>query len=271
MLDIRLVYSDKTCVITGAASGIGLALAEALLQAGAFVMLVDRDAEGLQTAVGQFAAHKDHISHRVTDVTDADQVAQMIAAAVAWRGRIDYLFNNAGIGGTLPIGTATLEHWRRIIDINLWGVIYGIQAILPVMRAQGGGHIINTASIAGVIPVPGQALYNTTKYAVVGLSESLRFELEPEGIGVTVVCPGPVVSKIWGRPIIGAQVEAKPPTNAVSAELAAQTILNGVARKAGLVILPDRELWNWRLYRWFPRLVEGTLRAIAQKKRQTAR
>ena len=138
------------------------------------------------------------------------------------------------------------------------------------MRRQGEGHIVNTASISGVIPVPGQALYNTTKYAVVGLSESLRLELEPEGIRVTVACPGPVVSGIWGQPIIGARGEGQPPDNAVTAEAAAQAILAGVARGAGIVVLPARELWSWRVYRWFPRLAERALRSMARQRRQAA-
>lgn len=264
------VFQGKTCVVTGAASGIGFALSEALLRAGALVVLADRDSEALEVAADRLAAHEGRSSHATVDVIDADQVAQLVVTAVSWRGRIDYMFNNAGIGGTLPIDHATLEHWQRIIDINLWGVIHGIQAVLPAMHRQGGGHIVNTGSISGVIPVPGQALYNTTKYAVVGLSESLRLELEPEGISVTVACPGPVVSRIWGLPIIGTRVESQPPPNAVSAEVAAQVILAGVARKAGIAILPARELWGRRLYRWFPRLAERNLRTIAHQRRRAA-
>lgn len=134
------------------------------------------------------------------DVTKQEQVQQMIQTAASRHGRLDFLFNNAGVGGTLPIEDVTLEHWRRIIDLNLWGVIYGVDAALPIMRRQGGGHIVNTSSVAGLLPIPFQAMYCATKYAVVGLSESLRYEVEDQGIRFSVVCPGNVATAIRGTP-----------------------------------------------------------------------
>ncbi len=141
--------------------------------------------------------------------------------------------------GTLPIGEATLEHWRRIVEVNLWGVVYGIHAALPIMRRQGGGYIVNTASIAGLVPLPFQALYCATKFAIAGLSESLRLELADEGIHVSVVCPGNVVSRIFEKPIIGEAVDAKPPEDAIPAGEAAKAILAGVANKEGIIALPE--------------------------------
>jgi NAD(P)-dependent dehydrogenase (short-subunit alcohol dehydrogenase family) len=263
-------FLDQVCVVTGGASGIGLALAEALLENGARVLLADRDEASLAAAVVQLARHGERLATTSVDVVDAAQVAQMIEAATARFGPIDYLFNNAGIGGTLPIESATLAHWQRVIDVNLWGVIHGIQAALPAMRHRGRGHIVNTASISGLLPIPGQSLYNAAKYAVVGLSESLRLELQADGIGVSVVCPGAVVSRIWGTPILGARVERQAPAHAVPADVAARTILQGVARKQGIIVLPARELRGWLLYRCFPRLVERTLRAIARERRVAA-
>ncbi len=191
-------YRGKGCVVTGAASGIGFALAEALLQTGAVVLMADRDTGKLTAAVEKLGVHAGRVQAMTVDVTNQEQVQHMIEEAAARHGRLDFLFNNAGMGGTAPIEKITLEHWRLIMDVNLWSVIYGTHFALPVMRRQGGGHIVNTASMAGLIPPPFQALYCTTKYAVVGLSESLRFELGDEGIHVTVVCPGNVATSIFG-------------------------------------------------------------------------
>jgi len=190
-------------VVTGAASGIGFAVSEALLQAGAVVFMADRDTKTLTAAIEELGTYAGRVHFMSVDVTSQEQVQHMVEEAAARHGRLDVLFNNAGIGGTQPIGDATLEHWRLIVDLNLWSVIYGVHAALPIMCRQRSGHIVNTASVAGLIPFPFQALYCTTKYAVAGLSESLRFELGDEGIHFSVVCPGNVISRIWG--------EVKPP------------------------------------------------------------
>ena len=175
-MQLEEYFRGKGCIVTGAASGIGFAVSEALLHVGAVVFMADRDMPTLAAAVERLVLCRAGACH-VVNVTNQAQVQQMIEAAASRHGSLDVLFNNAGIGGTMPMSEVTLEHWRRIIDINLWGVIYGIDAALPIMRRQGGGHIVNTASIAGLIPFPFQALYAASKYAVVGLSECLRLSL----------------------------------------------------------------------------------------------
>jgi NAD(P)-dependent dehydrogenase (short-subunit alcohol dehydrogenase family) len=252
-------FRGKGCVVTGAASGIGFALAEALLQTGAVVLMADRDAQTLKAAVEKLGAHTGRVHSMSVDVTSQEQVRQMVEEAAARHGRLDFLFNNAGIGGTVPIETVTLEHWRRIIDINLWGVIYGTHFALPIMLRQGGGHIVNTASIAGLIPPPFQALYCATKYAVVGLSESLRFELGDEGIHFSVVCPGNVATAIFGT--------VKPPEDAISAEEAARITLEGVVDKQGIIVLPEKYRQMWRLYCTSPEAFESELWETARQRR----
>jgi NAD(P)-dependent dehydrogenase (short-subunit alcohol dehydrogenase family) len=245
---MREHFEGKGCVVTGAASGIGLALAEALLQAGAVVFMADRNSSQLTAVVGQLGAHAGRVHQTTVDVTDQAQVLRLIEDAATHHGRLDFLFNNAGIGGTMPIANATLDHWRRIVDINLWGVIYGVHAALPIMRRQGSGHIVTTASIAGLVPVPYQALYCATKYAVVGLSESLRFELGDEGINFSVVCPGNVATPIFGP--------MPPPEDAIPAAEAAYLILQGVAENQGIIALPEKTRDFWRAYWSQPEEVE---------------
>ena len=266
-MQVEEYFRGKGCVVTGAASGIGFALAEALLQAGAAVFMADRDTQTLAAAVEQLSAYAGRVHPMSVDVTHQEQVQHMVEDAAARHGRLDVLFNNAGIGGTLQISEATLEHWRHIIDINLWGVIYGIHAALPIMRRQGGGHIVNTASIAGLIPFPFQALYCATKYAVAGLSESLRFELEDEGIHFSVVCPGEVATRIFGTPILGERVERKPPPDAIPAAEAAKTILAGVADREGIIALPESARSGWRQYWSDPEAAETILRDLARQRR----
>ncbi|MDD5557284.1 MAG: SDR family NAD(P)-dependent oxidoreductase [bacterium] len=264
-------FRGKGCVVTGAASGIGYAIAEALLRAGADVVLADRDAETLAAAVGELAAHAGRARAAHVDVTIGEQVAGLLRDAAARHGRLDYVFNNAGIGCTMLIGDATLEHWRRLIEVNLWGVIYGVHAAIPIMRRQGGGHIVTTSSIAGLIPFPFQALYCATKYAVVGMSESLRFELADEGIHFSVVCPADVATRIYGTPIIGERREVKPPAHAISADEAAREILAGVANREGIIILPESARQMWLQYRTSQEASETFLMEMARQRRESFR
>jgi NAD(P)-dependent dehydrogenase (short-subunit alcohol dehydrogenase family) len=259
-MHVEEYFGGKGCVVTGAASGIGFALAAGLLQAGAAVFMADRDMQALASAVEKLSSHAGRVHSMAVDVTNQEQVQHMIEDAASRHGRLDVLFNNAGIGATLPIEQATLDLWGRVIDINLWGVIYGTHFALPIMRRQGGGHIVNTASIAGLIPPPFQALYCATKYAVVGLSESLRFELGDEGIHFSVVCPGNVATAIFGP--------VKPPEDAISPEEAAKIALEGVANKQGIIVLPEKYRQMWRSYWSSPEACEDGSWELARQRRR---
>lgn len=267
-MEVENYFRNKVCVVTGAASGIGLALSGALLEACAAVVMADRDTASLASAVADLSTHAGRVQSVVVDVTQQGQVQQLIRDAAASHGRLDVLFNNAGVGCTMPIAEATLEHWRRIIDINLWGVVYGVDAALPIMRSQGGGHVVNTASIAGLIPFPYQAIYAAAKYAVVGLTECLRLELANDGIAFSVVCPGDVATRIYGTPVFGERREAMPPPNAIPADEAARMILTGVAAKKGIIALPPASRELWRQYCTAPDTVEAFLRGLASQRRE---
>lgn len=256
-------------MVTGANSGIGYAISEALLEKGAIVFMAGRNAESLASAAKNLNMYAKQVRILLVDVTKQPEVERAVRDTVSQDGRIDFLFNNAGIGGTMPTVDATLEHWRSIIDVNLWSVIYGIDAVLPIMQLQGGGHIVNTASIAGLIPFPFQALYCATKYAVVGLSESMRYEFAEEGIHFSVTCPSAVVSRIWKKPILGpVYEEVKAPEDAIPAEEAAKIILEGVADKKGIIVVPEQPgSWLWSEYCKSSEAAESFLLNMAHDRR----
>ncbi len=264
----RKSYAASVAVVTGAASGIGLALSRELVHRGASVALLDNDVERLDRSVRALDARSGAVLGLHCDVTDRKALAEAMAKTRQALGPIHYFLNNAGVGGTLAFARATDEHWRRILDVNLLGVIHGTTTAFEIMASQGFGHIVNVSSIAGLLPIPGQALYNTTKFAVVGLSLSLYHELAAYGIHLTLVCPGPVVTPIWGKPIIGPAVPTdtwRVPTGAVEPGAAAAKILDGVAANRRLIVFPARDRRAFRLYRFAPFLLEPTFRAMARK------
>ncbi len=132
-------FKDKCCLVTGANSGIGYAISKALLEKGAIVFMAGRNTESLTSAAKNLDMYAGQIRILLVDVTKQSEVEKAVQETVTQEGRIDFLFNNAGIGGTMPTVDSTLEHWRSIIDVNLWSVIYGIDAALPIMLRQGGG------------------------------------------------------------------------------------------------------------------------------------
>jgi NAD(P)-dependent dehydrogenase (short-subunit alcohol dehydrogenase family) len=186
-------FQGKNVLVTGAAAGIGLATARAFAREGAAVHLVDRDRPRLEEAASALAASGATVHAHVVDCADGSAVEELAREVFARSGRLDVLHNNAGICIGGPSWEIPVEEWRRIVDINLFGVVHAVRAFVPRLIAQGGGaHIVNTASMAGLVGLPLVAPYCATKFAIVGLSESLAAELAPHGIRVTAVCPGAV-------------------------------------------------------------------------------
>ena len=184
----------KVAVVTGGASGIGLGIARRVAAAGAQVVIGDVEETALQSAADEVGA----LGVR-TDVRHRDSVQALADAAVERHGTVHVVVNNAGVGPFGRLADLTEADWRWIVDVNLWGVIHGVSVFLPILkRAPGGGHIVNTASMAGLRPGPNLGAYTVTKYGVVALSETLAIELEQDGapVGVTVLCPGPVHTNI---------------------------------------------------------------------------
>lgn len=191
MDDVR----GKVAVVTGGASGIGRALATRFVAEGMHVVIGDIEEGPLRTTADEIGA-----VGVVTDVTDAASVAALADATMERFGAVHVVCNNAGVGGGGQIKDLTLKDWKWVIDVSLWGVIHGIHSFLPHLRANDdGGHIVNTASIAGLVSGPGIGPYNAAKYGVVAISETLALELEAEGsnVGVSVLCPGLVRTNIF--------------------------------------------------------------------------
>ena len=190
-------FKGKVAVVTGGGSGIGRALTLALALEGVRVVIADVDEAAMEGVAREARDHGVEAVTVRTDVTDRAQVQAL--AEHAWQafGAVHVLCNNAGVAAWGGLEKATHRDWQWVLGVNLWGVIHGIEAFVPRMIAGGQrGHIVNTASMAGLIASQGLGVYNTSKYAVVGLSETLAKDLKPYGIGVSVLCPMGVETRI---------------------------------------------------------------------------
>ncbi|MGZ8715730.1 MAG: SDR family oxidoreductase [Gaiellaceae bacterium] len=191
--------AGKVAFVTGGASGIGLGIAQAFVGAGMKVALADIRRDHLDEAAASFAesGQSDSVHAIQLDVTDREAFARAADEAERVFGKVHALVNNAGVGVLGPVKLARYDDWDWVLDVNLRGVVNGIQTFLPRILAHGeGGHIVNTSSMAAVVPIPGASIYITAKAAILGLSEAIRGELAPDGIGVSAFCPGPVQTNI---------------------------------------------------------------------------
>ena len=222
--------ANKTAFVTGGASGIGLALAGALARTGMKVMLADIEAGALAESVKRLRDVGPDVRGVICDVTDHLSVEAAAAATYEAFGNVHIVCNNAGVSAAGGIDQISLENWRWVLDVNVMGVLHGIRTFLPHLRAHGeGGHIVNTASIAGMLSGLGFDPYTTSKFAVVAMSEGLMSQLKPLGIGVTVLCPGYVHTHLsesernrpqrYGRTW---QPDPTSPAGALMAEMAAR-------------------------------------------------
>lgn len=269
-------WNNKVAFITGAGSGIGRALAMSLASRGTRVCVADVDrtaAQDVARACGQSCRAV------VLDVRDAEAVRREIEAYAAESGRLDFVFNNAGIGVAGEADEIPLPAWKRIIDINVYGVLHGVLAAYPILLRQGYGHIINTASLAGLGPAPLFAPYALSKHAVVGLSNSLRIEAATRGVRVSVVCPAAIetpildtmnprdVEIVWApnmRRFLTALAGPPYPVDKCALE-----ILDAVERNEAVIVLPGRARLAWRLGRLFPGFVEKLSGLAVAKERST--
>ena len=262
-------YRGAVALITGGASGIGAALARGLVARGATVVLADRQAELVEATAGALRRTGGTADAIALDVRDAAAVTRAVDGAAERHGRLDYVFNNAGTGVAGEQCDVTLDDWRYIVDVNLMGVVHGVQAAYPRLVAQGFGHLVNTASMAGLIPTPFTISYCATKHAVVGLSRALRLEAAPYGVRVSVLCPGVIRTPILDGAGRFGRVKIPVPTDVqmalwetwrpMDADRFATRVLDRVARNRAVVIAPA----PWRIPLWLDRLAPRLTEVLA--------
>ena len=270
-------FAGKIAVITGGASGIGAALAKGLARQGAEVVLADRQlalaeevAETIRRSGGRASAYE-------LDVRDMAAFARLAGETESRCGGVDYLFNNAGIGVGGEIHTYSPRDWDDVFDVNLRGVAYGVQAVYPMMLRRGTGHIVNTASMAGLVGAVGAGSYVAAKHAVVGLSKVLRIEAKTHGVRVSVVCPGAIATPIltggkFGRMNNVGLSDAKilelwSLMRPMDVDVFAEKVLRAVARNEAIIVVPAWWKAVWYLERLSPALSAKIWGALLEKMR----
>ena len=246
-------FSDKVAVITGGGSGIGQALARELASRGCDLALVDVSNAGLRETQRLVEEHGVRVSTHIADVSSEEAMRGLPGRVLDEHGKVNLLFNNAGITLARTFEGHSLEDWERIMGINLWGVVYGCHFFLPHLRQQAGeAHIVNLSSMVAFMGPPGQSSYAATKSAIKGLSESLWAELRGEGIGVTVVHPGAIRTAIMQSALERAEnrgafarTKAAVDLMAMAPEKAARIILKAVrGNRMRVVVGPDARLFE---------------------------
>jgi len=264
-------WKDTQALVTGAASGIGRALALELARKGARVALVDIDRAGLASVLGEVRrlAPDVEASAHVIDLADPEAVDALAKAALSELGHVDLLVNNAGVAVVSPLVRMTTSDWSLLTGVNVWGPIRLTQALLPSMLARKSGRIVMTASLAGLIGAPGMVAYSTTKFAIVGFTEALRHEVEGQGVGVTLVCPGYVrtgfhAATRYRNDGFEQFLDHAPRWYGLSAERVAAIALDAVARGQSLVTIGPEKA-GWLLKRLSPELAFGVTRWVAER------
>lgn len=265
-------FSGSVAIVTGAASGLGLALSRLLHAAGCKVILADIDSEALmRQKCGQAA---------VVDVSNFTELQHLVQETVRKYGRLDYFFNNAATTILGEVRDLTIDDWNKILSVNLHGVVHGVQAAYPVMIAQKSGHIVNISSLTGITPSIMVIPYSTAKYGIVGLSHSLRMEAKQWGVKVSVACPSLINTPIWTSSQVRASTAKRPldylalftpKPKLIHPEQAAKAILKGVLKNKATIISDNYSLYLWWTYRLCPTLWMWFYDYVITKKFRTLR
>lgn len=267
-----ILFADKIVIITGAASGIGRALGVELARLGAIVVMADVQANMLEGVVMSIAKDGYKVKAKTLDVTNFEAVMALVKDTATEYGRLDYIFNNAGIAVGGEARDCSIDDWRNVLNVNLFGVINGVAAAYPLMVKQGFGHIINTSSIAGLAPFPYEIPYVASKHGVVGLSNALRIEGKDLGVNVSVVCPGLIKTPIYNTSKIikinrDKFLESLPERFWITPEKCALQILHGVKRNKAIIVVTGLAKILWWLYRIYPGAIPWIMERAIKKSR----
>ncbi len=275
--DMIRVFYGAVAIITGGASGIGRGFGEALAARGCEVVLADRQIDLAEEVAAGINATGGQATAVEVDVVRHEDVVRVVEQTVERCGRLDYMFNNAGIVIFGEASEYEIQDWDRSIDVNLRGVIHGVDAAYRVMIEQGFGHIINTGSIAGLMPWPMEIGYSTTKHAVVGLTNSLRAEAAHAGVRVSALCPGLIQTPILDGGKYGKWIREYPKDEVrkymesvrpLPIDKFVQLALKQIARNKAIIVLPMMYRIFWRLHRMSPLLGIAIARMLFQTMRK---
>lgn len=265
-------WRGQVAIITGAGSGIGQGLARELATRGAIVVACDINPERAELTQKEVESVGGKIEAITLDVTDAHAVDEVIRAAHQRHGRLDYIFNNAGIAVGGEVRDVELQDWQDVLKVNLDGVVHGVVSAYPIMVEQGSGHIINTASIEGLAPFANTVSYAASKHAVVGLSTSLRVEGADLGVKVSAVCPGFIRTRIFeDSKFVGMDVQEEmkdvPNWYGITPDECAKRILRGVERNRAIIPITPMAWTLWILMRISPGAVVALMRRLLRRSR----
>ncbi|MDQ4054086.1 MAG: SDR family oxidoreductase [Actinomycetota bacterium] len=265
--------TGRTAIVTGGGSGIGAALVRRLVGAGAHVTVADLDVDAALEVADSLDGPGSAIAVRL-DVRDAAAVAEVADDVVTRHGILDLMFNNAGITFGGETHELTLDHWNAIIDVNIRGVVHGVAAAYPVMVRQGHGHIVNTASMGGLMAAGLITSYVMSKHAVVGLSLALRTEAAAHGIGVTALCPAAVETPLLDKGELGRfrgrdyYLKGQGIRHPLDPDTLARQALEAVAANRPLLVTPRAARIAWRVGRLAPNFVSKSGTRFVEKQRR---
>jgi NADP-dependent 3-hydroxy acid dehydrogenase YdfG len=266
------LYNNKIAVVTGAASGIGRAISRKLVENGCKVHMLDINEEQLKKSASDLG--NSAIPYQL-DVTNYDSFKEIVSAIISSDSRIDFVFNNAGIAFAGEMTGYSIEAWNKILDVNVRGIVNSVQLIYPIMKEQRSGHIINTSSLAGLVPSGLLVPYATSKHAITGLSRSLKVEAQLFNVKVHVLCPGavetalldnshpddmPESARIGAREYL-TKITGKP----VSADDFAVVVLDKIAKNKELIFYPRKVKEIWNFSRFFPKKLSKLARKAVQE------
>ncbi len=263
----ELQLPEKVVVITGASMGIGEAIAKIFADGGASVVLLSRDAERAEAARGRIG-HPERTLGLACDVRNREEIDRVVGLTLHHFQRIDAWINNAGHGILDSITNVDMAACRETFETNFFGAVEAMQAVIPVMKQQGSGTIINISSVAGHIPLPFHAVYSATKFAVNAIGKAARIELKSSGINVLTVCPGYVRTDFSANAIKGKEQKQVRPAGVrgITVERAAKAVLRGYLKQKREVVVPWWMHPMIKLYQLFPGLVEWSMVKMARQR-----